>query len=334
MRLSIFLLALLCCLSYRQQDAWRRYELSGFAQGTTYSVTYYADNISVSEAHIDSILAVIDNSMSLYNPHSLINKINNADGEIRLTDRHFYRVLKRSFDIYRQSGGAFDITVAPLVQLWGFGVDTVDHLPDSTAVSRVLPCVGMDKIRLKGTRLIKQQPCVQLDMNGIAQGYSVDVLADHLESQGITSYLVELGGELRVKGPKPDGSPFRIGIERPVHASGSSTVIDDVMELCDGAVTTAGNYRKFLKEGDRRLSHHINPKTGYPFSSGVISATVYSDDAMTADGYDNVIMAMPVADAIELVNGVKDMEVFIIYKDEQGVVRDTMSTGFEPLLAN
>ena len=99
-------------------------------------------------------------------------------------------------------GGAFDITVAPLVQLWGFGVDTVDHLPDSTAVSRVLPCVGMDKIRLKGTRLIKQQPCVQLDMNGIAQGYSVDVLADHLESQGITSYLVELGGRAARKGPK------------------------------------------------------------------------------------------------------------------------------------
>src|SRR5690606_21277708 len=124
-------------------------------------------------------------------------------GTLRIADQHFLRVLRRSFEIYRYSGGRFDITVAPLVQLWGFGVEAQDRLPDSVAVRQVMACVGMDKIKLRGKRLIKKQPCVELDMNGIAQGYSVDVLADHMESHGVTCYLVELGGELRVKGPKP-----------------------------------------------------------------------------------------------------------------------------------
>ena len=314
--------------------ALKRYQFTGYAQGTTYAITYYASEQVVSKASIDSVLSVIDSSMSLYKPYSLINKVNGADGTLRIADPHFLRVLRRSFEIYRRSGGLFDITVAPLVQLWGFGVESQDHLPDSAAVDQVMACVGMDKIKLKGHRLIKKLPCVALDMNGIAQGYSVDVLADHLEGRGVTRYLVEVGGELRVKGPKPDGTPFRVGIERPVQPDGGRTVIDDVVELNEGAITTAGSYRKFLQEGDRRVSHHINPQTGYPFATGIISATVYSDDAITADGYDNVIMAMHVAEAVTFVNRFKGMEVFIIYKDEQGAVRDTMSTGFKQLIAN
>lgn len=312
----------------------KRYQLTGYAQGTTYAVTYYASDQVVSKASIDSVLSVIDSSMSLYKPYSLINQINRASGEVRITDAHFERVLRRSFEIYRHSDGLFDITVAPLVQLWGFGVETVDHLPDSAAVAEMLACVGMDKVELSGRRLIKSAPCVELDMNGIAQGYSVDVLADHLEAHGIERYLVELGGELRVKGSKPDGMPFRVGIERPLPLEGGGTMIDDVVEIREGAITTAGSYRKFLTDGDRRVSHHINPKTGYPFTTGIISATVYSGDAMTADGYDNVIMAMPVAEAITFADQVKELEVFIVYQDEHGAVKDTMSVGFKQLIAN
>ncbi|MGV3761357.1 FAD:protein FMN transferase [Parapedobacter sp.] len=312
----------------------KKYQLTGYAQGTTYAVTYYARAEVVSRASIDSILSVIDSSMSLYKPYSLINKVNDADRIIRITDQHFLRVLRRSFEIYRESGGLFDITVAPLVQLWGFGVESRDRLPDSAAVDQVMVCIGMEKIKLRGQRLRKKRSCVELDMNGIAQGYTVDVLADYMEDRGVTRYLVELGGELRVKGPKPDGTPFRIGIERPTQTGGGSTVIDDVVEIQEGAITTAGSYRKFLQDGDRRISHHINPKTGYPFATGIVSATVYSEDAMTADGYDNVIMAMPVADAIAFVNQLKGIEVLIVYKDNRGMVRDTMSTGFKKLIAN
>jgi len=311
-----------------------QYQLTGYAQGTTYAITYYAAHQVVSKAAIDSVLSVIDSSMSLYKPYSLINQVNRAGEEVRISDKHFDQVLRRSFEIYRHSDGLFDITVAPLVQLWGFGVEAVDHLPDSAMVTDALACVGMDKLKLNGQRLIKKAPCVELDMNGIAQGYSVDVLAGYLEAHGVSHYLVELGGELRVKGPKPDGVPFRVGIERPSPLEGGGTVIDDVVEIREGAITTAGSYRKFLKDGDRRVSHHINPKTGYPFTTGIISATVYSSDAMTADGYDNVIMAMPVVEAITFVNQDKELEVFIVYQDERGAVRDTMSLGFKHLIAN
>ena len=312
----------------------QQFQLTGYAQGTTYAITYYASRQCVSKMAIDSVLSVIDGSMSLYKPYSLINRVNQTKGSIRITDRHFQRVLRRSFEIYQHSDGLFDITVAPLVALWGFGVETVDQLPDSAAVADVLACVGMDKVRFNGKRLTKDNPCVQLDMNGIAQGYSVDVLADFLEGQGIRCYLVELGGELRVSGPKPDGTPFRVGIERPLSNEEGAIVIDDVLEVAEGAITTAGSYRKFVDDGNRRLSHHIDPKTGYPVASGIISATVYAVDAMTADGYDNVIMAMPAADAVAFVEKIEGLEAFIVYQDEHGSVKDTMSFGFKQLMAN
>ncbi|WP_257668182.1 FAD:protein FMN transferase [Parapedobacter tibetensis] len=310
----------------------RKYSINGYAQGTDYAITYYAADSLLSKASIDSILSVIDSSMSLYSPYSLINKINNGGHGPFVIDEHFHKVVKRSLEIYKDSKGVFDITVAPLVQLWGFGVTAIDQFPDSAEVHATLACIGMDKIRLKGRRLRKKAPCLQLDMNGVAQGYSVDVLADYLESKKITRYVVELGGELRVKGPKPDGTPIRIGIERPADSGNQSVVINDVMEVQEGAITTAGNYRKFLQDGERKISHHINPKTGYPLDTEIISATIYAKDAITADGYDNVFMALKADEAIRFANQRKDIDVFLIYKDASGVVRDTMSTGFKQLV--
>ncbi|MGK6353330.1 FAD:protein FMN transferase [Parapedobacter sp. DT-150] len=311
-----------------------QYSIKGYAQGTDYSITYYATDNKVSKVAVDSLLSAIDSSMSLYKPYSLINKIN-AGGRGRYeVDEHFRKVLAKSETIYRDSKGIFDITVAPLVQLWGFGAKPISHFPDSTEVRGALACVGMDKIRLRGRRLTKKEPCVHLDVNGVAQGYTVDALADYLDRKKITHYLVELGGELRVKGPKPDGTPMRIGIERPAtqRDGREATVINDVMEVRKGAVTTAGNYRQFLQDGERRVSHHIDPKSGYPFDTGIISATIYAEDAMTADGYDNVIMAMKADEAITFVNRHNDMEVFVIYRNERGEVRDTMSSGFAKLI--
>jgi len=307
------------------ETTWRKYTIAGQAQGTTYAITYYAmDNVVRKEA-IDSILAVIDSSMSLYKPYSLINSINSSKAGTVEIDEHFRNVLTKSLEIYRDSKGMFDVTVAPLVALWGFGVKPVVGSPDSVEVREALGCVGMDKIRLKGNRLKKKKGCVQLDVNGIAQGYSVDVMANYLERRGVIHYVVELGGELRVKGTKPDGSPMRIGIERPTDRDAGEVAVDAVIEVREGAITTASNYHK---------SHHINPKTGYPFATEIISATIYAKDAMTADGYDNVIMAMKADDAIRFVHRRNNMEVYIVYKDFAGVVRDTMSAGFKELIAN
>ncbi len=332
LHVGLWVLCLLLASNTRIQDL-QEYRIQGYAQGTDYSLRYYASDSVVAKGSIDSVLAVIDSSMSLYKPYSLINQINNSDRGGFDLDEHFHQVVEKSFEIYRESKGVFDITVAPLVQLWGFGVQSIDRFPDSSEVRQALACVGMDKIKLTGKRMTKTQPCVQLDVNGIAQGYSVDVLAAYLESKGVAHYMVELGGELRVKGPKPDGSPFRVGIERPVSAASSSVAINDVVTMHEGAITTAGNYRKFLQQGDRSVSHHIDSQTGYPFDTGIISATIYAQDAITADGYDNVIMAMTVADAITFVNQRSDMDAFLIYKDAHGAVKDTMSYGFRSLIA-
>lgn len=314
-------------------EGWNKYTISGYAQGTDYTVTYYAADSLISRPEIDSLLAEIDSSMSLYKPYSLISKINKGGKGTFYIDKHFGRVGRKSLEIYWQSNGLFDVTVAPLVQLWGFGVGKVDRLPDSTEVRRARACVGMDKIRLGDTVLEKRYSCTQLDFNGIAQGYSVDVLADFLAGRGINSYVVELGGELRVKGPKPDGTPVLIGIERPVKGGGMSPIMNTIIEVSEGAVTTAGNYRKFITDGEQLISHHINPETGYPFQTGTISATVYAADAMTADGYDNVVMAMSAKDAIAFVNKLRDIEVYLIYKDPSGAIRDTMSSGFGQLIS-
>jgi Membrane-associated lipoprotein involved in thiamine biosynthesis len=313
----------------------RKYTVSGYAQGTNYTITYYATDQVLLRGSVDSLLTVIDSSMSLYKPYSLINKINGGGQGVYEVDEHFRNVLRKSSRIHRRSRGSFDITIAPLVQLWGFGAEAIRRLPDSADVSLALKCVGMDKIRLKGHRLEKKADCVQLDMNGIAQGYSVDLLADLLDRKGVRHYVVELGGELRVKGGRPDGTPMRIGIERPTTGSRNGTTLKTVITIAEGAVTTAGNYRKFQQDGAETLSHHIDPKTGYPFQTGIISATVYARNAMTADAYDNVIMAMHADEAIRFVEGQKDLEAFIIYKEENGsLLKDTMSSGFRRLIMN
>ncbi len=312
---------------------WSTHTIRGQAQGTTYQISYYADTPLIRRASIDSIVTVIDRSMSLYQAQSMISRFNDSTETRMVLDPHFKAVVQKSFEIYRCSGGIFDVTVAPLVDLWGFGPVPQQSLPDRRAVEEALACVGMDKLQLRGDTLVKAEQCVRVDLNGIAQGYTVDVIAGFLESQRVGHYVVELGGELRVRGPKPDGSPLRIGIERPV-AHGGAGLMQDVLAINEGSVTTAGNYRKFIEDDGKTLSHHIDPKTGYPFQSGIISATLYAPDAMTADGYDNVIMAMEPDEAIAFVDRLPGLEVFIIYAAEDGKTEERMSAGFHRLLAN
>ena len=184
---------------------WKRFTISGVAQGTTYSIIYYAEDSIVSKAMIDQQLMNLDSSLSLYKPYSRINQFNNSASGIMI-DKHLLQVVKESILTYKQTNGLFDITVQPLVQAWGFGVTKTKDIPDSVTIKNILPCVNTKLLQLKGNKLSKAKPCVKIDLNGIAQGYSVDVLAALLEKHGINNYIVELGGEIRVKGRKqPSG---------------------------------------------------------------------------------------------------------------------------------
>lgn len=326
-----FVIVLFVCLfcSFNVHEE-QKYSLTGLAQGTSYNISYYSNNEKIKKETVDSILAVIDSSMSLYKPYSVINKFNNSKEGIEI-DENFRAVLKKSLQVYDDTQGVFDITVAPLVQAWGFGVKEVDSYPEPNTIAAIKKCVGSNLLKLNGSFLAKVKPCVKIDVNGIAQGYSVDVVADYLLSKGIKRFVVEIGGELRVEGTKPDGSVMRIGIEGPAEDD-QAPEIRHIVGLNNGAITTSGNYRKFKENGAKKITHLIDPRTGYPLENNLISVTLYANKAITADGYDNAIMAMGIKKALDFVETHNELEAYIIYHNEEGKVVDTMTTGFKKLL--
>ncbi|WP_276090049.1 FAD:protein FMN transferase [Pedobacter sp. JY14-1] len=330
--LLLLLVSLPLLFSFTREEQ-RQYTIHGYAQGTDYTIKYFAADNVVTKAQIDSILGVIDASMSLYKPVSLISRFNASEKGLKL-DMHFEKVIRKSFEVNRETRGIFDVTVKPLVQAWGFGVRPAGSFPDSVQIRSLLGCVGMNNLKLQGGMLKKQKPCIQVDLNGIAQGYSVDVVAGFLDQRKLKAYVVEIGGELKIRGPKPDGSAFRIGVEGPADRPDAGPLLKHTIVLNNGAVTTSGNYRKFLQLGNSRISHLIDPKTGYPLQSTMISVTLYAQDAITADGYDNALMAMNVDQALAFVNARKGMEAYLIYHNEKGQVADTMTTGFRQLIAD
>lgn len=309
------------------------FTFNGQAQGTSYLISYYHENEKVNQNQIDSILLVIDNSMSLYKTNSLISTINESTqgGEL---DVHFLQVIKKAFQINKETGGIFDVTVEPLVAAWGFSSEKIKEFPDSNRIAQILLFVGMENIQLNGSYLKKLKPEVKIDLNGIAQGYTVDVIADFLIANGIKNFLVELGGELRVEGKKPNGEDFYIGIEGPVNSTDKESVIKHVAIIKGKALTTSGSYRNYIQNGTDRLSHIINPKTGYPVHSEILSVTVFAKDAISADGYDNALLSMGIKDAFSFLDQHPDLEAYFVYKNEQGSVVDTMSNGFKTILKN
>lgn len=322
---------LLCAFSnIVKNPAIQAFHIAGTTQGTTYAVTYYSEKELIKKTGIDSIFSSIDQSLSIYKPQSVISQFNASDFGIE-TDVHFDKVIRKSLEVYKDTDGAFDITVFPLVQAWGFGTEKVGVLPDSLRIKSILPCVGSDKIRLRNNRLEKLVSCAQIDVNGIAQGYSVDVVADFLEAHHIQNYLVEVGGEIRVKGKKyPGNKPMRIGIETPSKNEFEKTGIQKVIQLDQGAVTTSGNYRRFRQSGSQKISHIVDPKTGYSAQTSLISVTVIADDAMTADGYDNALLLMGLNKSFRFLETHKNLQAYFIFQKPDGSVSDTATVGFYP----
>ncbi len=332
--LSSAVLALVCGFLFQgfTQATLRSFEFNGHAQGTTYHILYYAPDSVVVREQFDSIFNMIDSSLSIYNFNSLISRFNNSDSGVR-TDKHLRTVVEKSLAIFEDSGGLFDITVYPVVRAWGFGREPISARPDSGKIKALMNCVGSAKIYLKQDFLGKRVPCVEIDVNGIAQGYTVDVIADFLERNNIENYLVEVGGELRVKGHKQPGQePMRIGIESPATHKNDQPEIKKIITLLQGAVTTSGTYRKQHKVGNKVVSHLMNPKTGYPIDNEMLSATVIAKDAITADGYDNVLMNLGVKDALLFMQRHGDMEAYLIYHKPDGSIGEIATPGFYKLV--
>lgn len=309
----------------------KKVQIAGSAQGTTYHITYYAKDCVIVKSRVDSLLSAIDQSLSLYTPNSLINQFNQSNEGLTVDD-HFIAVTKAAQYVFQKTNGLFDITIGPLTKVWGFGPAKPDSLPNKKIIQSLLPCVNSGLLYWEGKKLKKKKPCVQLDANGIAQGYSVDKIGLLLEQYGINDYLVELGGEIRVKGKKwPEQTKMSVGIEAPGEDF-APTAMKKIVWLDKGALTTSGNYRRYRESGGKHLSHLINPKTGYPFDNELISVTVYAPDAITADAYDNALMGMGLRQALDFVEKQPGLGAYFIYRQKNGNIADSASRIFRSLL--
>lgn len=323
----ILLLLSLNCFAFAQ---YPRFLIEGAAQGTSYQLQYYAPRELIRKAEIDSVLRVIDRSMSLYEPTSLISAFNNPETLSWFEmDEHMTNVVKRSFEVHKRSGGMFDITVKPLVSLWGFGPKRPKQMPERADIDSTLQFVGMDRLELRKRKLRKRDGRISIDLNGIAQGYSVDVLAGFMERRGIENYIIELGGEIRTSGHKGGGEPFNVAIERPEGVAASPFIL----ALRDKAVTTSGSYRRAFDFEGKKIHHHINPFDGYPLQNDIASVTVIAETAMDADAYDNVFMALTPEEGIRLADRLKGIEVYIIHRKD-GTFKEVFSKGFLKFIKN
>ena len=321
--LQIILLAFIILLAYIISVTQKKGEyisLAGFVQGTTYHVTYESKNGENLQFLIDSLLADFDRSLSVYLPNSLISKINRNEPGITV-DEKFSTVFNKSYEVFKKTDGAFDITVGPIVNALGFGsTDTLNV--DSALIESLLPYVGMEKVTLQDGILVKKYPNIVLDVNAIAQGYSVDLVVEFLEQRGIRNYMVEIGGEVRTRGRNDRNLVWRIGIDKPLEGNmlpGAN--LQAIVALKNRSLATSGNYRKYYEKNGIKFVHTINPKTGYPVVSNLLSATVVADDCMTADAYATAFMVFGVERSIEFLEENKFLDAYLIYADQEGKFR-------------
>ncbi len=317
------------CSGTGQEGAWIK--ISGRTQGTTYSLTYLDPDSTDYRNEIEEILHEFDLSLSTYIPESVISRINRGDEDI-VPDSTFIKCFNVAREVYEESGGAFDITVAPLVNAWGFGFTERADV-DSAMIDSLLQYVGMDRVWLRDGRLRKERDGVMLDMNAIAQGFAVDVLSGFLDSQGIANYLVEIGGELRTLGRNPEGVKWRVGIDKPIEGLQISGIeMEAVVRLSGKSLATSGNYRSFYELDGVKYSHTIDPATGYPVHHGLLSASVLCADCMHADAYATTLMVMGTEKSKAFLKGRTDLDAFLIYNNEQGEYLVWYTPGMEKIL--
>lgn len=291
--------------------------IAGSAQGTTFSIKYLSVDSMVSKREIDSIFQVIDASLSLYQSGSLISQFN-RDGRVKM-DLHMQRVIHTAMEVCEKSGGTFDMTIRSLSLLW-----KQQQRPSRKALREARKRTGASGLRIIGDSLLATQPGVQIDCNGIAQGYTVDILVDFLRQRGVLQLMVELGGEVRTIGKGPSGREWRIGIESPKGGVGDFYSVERVIALGNKAVTTSANYRQ--------PKHILDPLSGRPLHNGMASVTVIAKDAMTADAWDNAFFVMGWKKTLAYLQRDTSLSAYMVYQDKEGRYRDTSSPGFNAYL--
>lgn len=304
--------------------------LQGQTQGTYYAVTYFDARNRNFQPQLDSLLSLFDLSVSMWVPESIISRINRGDSLVQ-PDEWFIDIFNRSEEIAIATDGAFDFTVGPLVNAWGFGFKGKMKM-DSLTVDSLKQLVDYKNVRLEEGKIVKENRNIQFDFNAIAQGYAVDVLGDFLSSNGIRNYLIDIGGEVLGKGLKPDGQSWLVGIENPSNDSLSERTINTKVKLNNKALATSGSYRKYYEEDGIRYSHTIDPKTGYPVRHSLLSVSVLAGDCATADGYATAFMVMGFEKAKDFVESDPELEAFFIVDGGSGTFQTYATKGMEEII--
>lgn len=350
---SAFGAALLCVYAWgflgcSSTEAPKEQVHTGPTQGTTYTIKYLS-NERIAQAEIDSVLHDVDAALNLWWPTSMISQVNawaRTDTVFDFVDSALVWsvVFDRSRELYRESDGAFDPTVQPLVELWGFGLSNRTEVAQQN-VDSVMQHVGFDWSRIDmneiyenrqylRTEILKRDPGCGLDFNSIAQGYTVDLVADLLLAHNIPDFMVEIGGEVKCNGVNAEGKLWRIAIDKPVEDWIEGRQLEAIVSLDNAALCTSGSYRKFYMDGDVRRSHTIDPRTGYPVSHGLLSVTIRAADASTADGLATACMVLGEEDGKDFLMAYRKnhpeeaIEAFFIFSDSTGTPQHWLSPGW------
>jgi thiamine biosynthesis lipoprotein len=327
-------ISIVVLFSHIDCEANREFLIEGRTMGTTYSVKIVTGDdrgVAGLKEKIDARLVEINDSMSTYKKDSEITRFNNltqVDRQFRISE-DFYRVMMTARTLFELSEGAWDGTVNPLVDLWGFGrTGRKNKPPERQEIDLLLPQIGFEKIQILPDRsLIKKKAPVTLDLSSIAKGYGVDQVAQILRKAGYINYLVEIGGEISASGKRRDGKLWRIGINRPRKDAGRDEVYK-VIDLENQAFATSGDYRNFFEIDGVRYSHIIDPRTGYPISNGVVSVSIIAGNCAFADGLATAVMIMGYDKGIKLISRLDAVEGLIVVERPDGSLADYFSRGF------
>lgn len=307
------------------------HKLSGYSMGTSYTVSIVAKESEARalDGEVRTAIDEVNVAMSTYLPRSDVSRFNEApvDGWVAVSPMTA-EVVSLALEVAEASDGAFDPTIGPLVNLWGFGPkETTDQVPSEEEIEAAMAMVGWQAIEVDSTahKLRKTEPR-ELDLSAIAKGYAVDQVADMLEARGINNYLVEIGGEMRFAGTKPEGEAWRVAIESPDSERRS---VYKVLEVSEGSMATSGDYRNFFEQDGMRYSHTLDPQTGYPIRHDLVSATVMGERSVLSDAYATAFMVMGAEAAMALASD-QDLAVYLIQRNGEGDT-ETLSGRFDAL---
>jgi FAD:protein FMN transferase len=309
---------LACCIlfplfNFPQQN---QIIINGEAQGSTYHIVYFDEHDRNFKPEIEQILKDFDLSLSTYIPNSIISRINSNQEDV-IVDKYFIACFNKAKEVWKNTNGAFDPTVYPLSNAWGFGPEKKQKI-EKAKIDSILQFVGFQLIKLKGNKVIKKDPRVALDFNAFAQGYSVDVVSEFLNSKGIKEFIVEIGGEVYAKGINLNGEHWKIGIEKPIDNKESENPLKAIVKLENLAVATSGNNRRYFIEDGIKYVHHIDPKSGYPTKNNLLSASLFAKECISADANATGVLVLGLEKAKVYLKKHPELQAYLIYSNEKG----------------